>query len=398
MNFKYKALKDNKMIEGQLQANSEAETVEWLRKNGFFPVQIKGSYEQQSTFASLFNRITFNDIVDFTRQLSIMLNAGLTIIDSFDILKKQIIKPQLKELITGIDANIRGGKTYSSSLTLYPQYFSNLYISLVKSGEASGKLDMILLKLADTLEKQREFGGKIKGALIYPAIILIGMIVVVFIMITFVVPRLLGLYKDFNVVLPISTQILIAVSNFFQTFWPLLVGGLFIAIYVLLRYVKTEKGRYVRDNLLLKMPVFGNVIKKSALVDSTRTLSVLVGAGVSILDAISITVDTSDNIYFRDAFKTLRSQVEKGIPLGQAMNNEPVFPPILVQMTHVGEQTGHLDETLMRISKYFEYESDMAVKTMTTMIEPLILVVLGLVVGFLVLSVISPIYSLTNAF
>ncbi len=400
MRFKYRALKDNKIVNNVIEAENEKAVVVYLKNNGYFPLNIgKEQSASNEILGHITDKVGFTDIVDFTRQLAIMLNAGLTLVDCFDILKKQITKPSLLKLIEDLDKTVRGGSSFSTALKKYPQYFSNLYISLIKSGEASGKLSDILLRLAENLEKQREFQGKIKGALIYPAVIIVGMVAVMFIMITFVLPKLLGLYKDFNVSLPVTTQILISVSNFSTKFWPLIIVVCFGGWILISRYLKTRAGKTQLDTISLKVPVIGNVIKISALVNSTRTLSILIGAGVSILESLSIIVDTSENTVFQEAFKRIYKQVEKGTSIGGAMQQEEnIFPPILIQMTIVGEQTGHLDETLMRISKYFELESELATKAMTTLIEPLILVVLGVGVGFLVLSVITPIYNLTSSF
>jgi len=397
MFFKYKALKNNKIVEGKIESHSTTDVVNYLRTNDFFPINI-APIEDHSTLNNLFVKVGFNDIVDFTRQLAIMLNAGLTLIDCFDILKKQTTNFALLKMIKDIDKDIRGGQTLSSALLKYKGSFSNLYIALVRSGEASGKLSEILLKLADNLEKQREFKGKIKGALIYPAIVVIGMVVVMFIMVTFVVPKLLVLYQDFNVELPMSTKILMFVSDFCVRFWPVIVVSVFVGVNALKAYIKTKQGKLQYDRMLFKLPVLGNVIKISSLVDATRTLSILISSGVSILDGLQIIMETSDNMVYQIAFQNIYKQVEKGLSLGKAMANEKVFPPILIQMTTVGEQTGHLDDTLGRLSKYFEMESEIATKTMTTLIEPLILVFLGLGVGFLVTSVITPIYNLTSSF
>lgn len=399
MLFSYRALKDNKLISKKIEGENLESVLRYLKQNGYFPIEVKASENSSLTlFNSIFDRVSFTDVVNLTRQLAIMLNAGLTLIDCFDILKKQITKAPLLRIIESMDKDIRGGNSLSSALKRYPQHFSNLYISLVRSGEASGKLSDILLRLSDNLEKQREFQGKMKGALVYPAIVITGMIAVMFIMITFVLPKLLGLYKDFKIELPMTTKILIAVSGFTSAFWPVIVVGTAVGITLLQQYFRTKAGRLLRDKTLLKIPVISNVIKISTLVDSTRTLAILIGSGVSILDGLAIITETTDNMIYQKSFANIQKQVEKGISLGNAMIQENIFPPILVQMTIVGEQTGHLDETLGRISKYFEMESEMAVKAMTVLIEPSILVFLGVGVGFLVISVITPIYNLTSSF
>ncbi len=399
MLFSYRALQGNKVVEKHIEAENEQAVLQFLKESGLFPISVKPVISTTNQlFGSFFDRVGFNDIVDFTRQIAIMLNAGLTLIDCLDILKKQVTKPSLLKIIEDIDKEVKGGNSFSTALKKYPQHFSNLYIALVKSGEASGKLSDILLKLSENLEKQREFRGKMKGALIYPVIVIIGMIAVMFIMITFVVPKLLDLYKDFNIELPITTQILIVVSSFSARFWPIIVALTFVGVGVFRQYLRTKAGKYMFDTLLLRLPIIKNVVRISALVDSTRTLSILINSGVSILDGLSIVIETTDNAIYQAAFKDIYTQVEKGSSLGAAMTKEQIFPPLLVQMTTVGEQTGHLDETLLRVSTYFEMESALAIKALTTLIEPLILVVLGLGVGFLVISVITPIYNLTNSF
>ena len=399
MYFKYKAIKNGVTIEREIEAATAAAAIDYLKKNGYFPIKVEEAKKQEATiFSSLFDKISFNDIVDFTRQIAIMLNAGLTLIDSLEILKKQIVKQSMRKMIDDIDRQVKSGEPFSVALKKYPGSFPNLYISLVKSGEASGKLGEILLRLADNLEKERELKGRLKGALIYPLIVVSAMIVVMFIMVTFVIPKLLGLYKDFNVELPWTTQILITISEFSTRFWPVIILAVVGGIYFLRNYLRTSIGKASFDAVALRLPVFGQIIKISSLIDTTRTLAILIGAGVSILDALNIIIETTGNSIFQKAFLNIRSKVEKGQSLGAALDQEGIFPPILVQMTQVGEQTGNLDDTLLRLSKYFETESEIAIKSMTTLIEPLILVVLGAGVGFLVISVITPIYNLTSSF
>lgn len=399
MFFQYKALKNGKTVIKKIEASSTESVIDYLQKNEYFPISVEEVKTSNFTFlSSLTQKVDFNDVVDFTRQVALMLNAGLTLVDSLEILKRQTPKPVLRKLIEDIDTKIKSGSSFSTALLDYKKIFSKLYISLVKSGEASGKLGEILLRLADNLEKEREFKSKLKGALVYPAIVVIGMLVVMFIMVTFVLPKLLGLYKDFNVELPISTKILIAVSNFSTRFWPVVLISIFTGSFFLKKYLSTKKGKNNFDKFSLNLPVFGRIISISALVESTRTLAILISSGISILDALSIVVDATENSIYQQSFLTVSHKVEKGISLGTALEQEEIYPPILVQMTQVGEQTGKLDDTLFRLSKYFEMESEMATKTMTTLIEPAILVVLGVGVGFLVMSVITPIYNLTNSF
>lgn len=398
MKFSFKALKNDVIVYKDIEAATESEVLNYLRKNAYIPISITQSRPIFPQFNAIFDKVTFTDIVEFTRQLAIMLNAGLTLVDCFAILEKQITKEGMIVVVQNIQKDILSGNTFSRALQKYPQHFPNIYIALVKSGEVSGKMSEILLKLADNLERQREFQGKIKGALTYPVVVLVGMISIMFIMITFVIPKLLNLYKDFNIELPLSTQILIALSSFLVQFWPLVIIAVFLVYGLFHNYIRTAQGKLLFDSLLLRLPIFGKIVSISSLVDSTRTLSILIGAGVSILDTLTIIADTTENFVYRNAFIHIMKEVERGVSLGNAFNNEYIFPPILVQMVTVGEQTGNLDDTMMRISHYFDLESEVSVKTVTTLIEPLILVVLGIGVGFLVISVITPIYNLTTSF
>jgi type IV pilus assembly protein PilC len=397
MLFAYKALKDNKPVSGKIDANNVEEAVSLLKAGGYFPIEVKKDATGSSAIMQYLDRVNFTDIVNFTRQLSIMLNAGVTLVDAFDIFKKQASKPSFLRMVDQLDKDIRGGKTFSDSLRRYPHLFSPLYISLSRAGEASGKLNDILFNLATNLEKQRELRGKLQGAMIYPSLILVGMFVVVFIMITFVIPKLLGLYKDLNVTLPWSTQIIVNVSDFSSKFWPLILAAIGFICFSIWRFFQTKEGKAILDKYVLRIPVISNVITQAMLVDTTRALSILVGSGVSILDALDIIKEANPNGEFKKAFKNVAEKVEKGISLGAALRDEPVFPPLIVQMAVVGEQTGHLDETMLKISEYFDVESGLAIKNLTALIEPAVLVVLGLGIGFLIFSVITPIYSLTSS-
>ncbi len=398
MLFWYKAIKDNKNVTGTVEANDEKEVIAYLRSVDNFPLEIRKKATSKSFLHRLLHKISVTDIAYLTRQLSIMLNSGLTLVDSLQIIKKQVEKPELKETLDSLQRSLKEGKSFSEALKIFPQDFSSLYISLIRSGEASGKLHLILTKLAENLEKEREFQQKIRNALIYPAVIFSAMVIMMFIMITFVTPKLLELYKDFNVDLPFSTRLLIAVSGFFATFWPFMIMAIVGAVVAFQNFRKTEHGKLIIDTFILRAPVIGNILKISSLVDATRTLSILIGSGVSILDGLNIVTDASDNRVYKNAFKNITKQVEKGVSIGNAMTNEAIFPQSLIQMTAVGEQTGHLDETLLKVSEFYESESEIAIKGMLTLIEPAILVVLGIGVGFLVMAVITPIYSLSNSF
>ena len=326
-----------------------------------------------------------------------MIVAGLSLPDSLTILRTQTTNPAFARVLD-IEHQIVGGGNLADSLGKYPTYFPAIYVALIRAGESSGTLDKVLSRLAETLEAQREFKSKVQGAMIYPVIIVIGMVAVVMVMMTVVIPKLTDLYKDFGISLPVSTQILITMSQFFVRFWWLMiiagVGGFF----GFMKWKKTAVGERIMDSLILRIPLFGELQKKVILVEFTRTLGMLITAGIHILEGLNILRDSVGNVLFRDAITDISKKVEKGFPLGDTFAQYDVFPPIVSQMMKVGEETGKLDDTLGKLSHYFETESEHLVKGLTTAIEPIIMVVLGVGVGFIVISVITPIYNLTSQF
>jgi type IV pilus assembly protein PilC len=398
--FYYKAKdKAGKLVTGEVEAVSVDEAAKLVRTRGLYVISI--TLKIDSPFAlirRLRERITTGDVATFTRQLSTMINAGLPITEGLLILRSQS-KKSMQKIVAQILADVEAGESFSASLARHPKIFSKTYIALVKSGEVGGVMDAVLLRLADTLEKQQEFGSKVKGALIYPAIIVVGMVIVSFVMMIFVIPRLTSLYSDFNATLPLPTLILIGISNFFIKAWYVILILFGLGLYIFSLYRATPTGRRKVDALIFKLPVFGDLQRQIILTELTRTLSLMVGSGVPILEALNITSDVVSNTIVSDALKDAAKQVEKGFPIAFSFSRHPeAFPFILSQMIAVGEETGKMDEVLTKISHIFEVESDEKVKGLTAAIEPLVMVALGLGVGFLVIAVILPIYNLTSQF
>jgi type IV pilus assembly protein PilC len=399
--FNYKAYINNSdIVTGLVEAPNADTAARLLREKQLFVIDVMEAKNklQLTAFMDRFKRAGFGDVVNFSRQLATMTVAGLQLTESLSILRAQSNNPTFAHVIMDIEHQIVSGSNLGDALEKYPKYFTGVYIALVRAGESSGMLEQVLTKLAESLESQQEFRSKVKGAMIYPMIIMVGMIIVVAIMMTVVVPKLTDMYRDFGATLPMSTQILMSISAIFVRFWwlmlALVVGG---AIFFN-RWRKTAIGQFILDTIVLKIPIFGDLQRKIILVDFTRTLGMLVGSGVHILDALRILKDTLGNILFRNAVHEIAQKVEKGFPLGETFSQHEVFPPIVSQMIKVGEETGKLDETLVKLSNYFETESEHLVKGLTTAIEPIIMVVLGLGVGFIVISVITPIYNLTSSF
>ena len=402
MRFNFKAKdKKGRLVAGLVEANDEKHAASLVREKELILLSLSPQRKDNlSVIINKFkNRIKEDDVSTFTRQLSTMVNAGLPITESLLILKNQARGAALKEMLSQILADVQEGQSLSSAIGKYPNVFSPTYIALLKAGEAGGVLDNVLSRLSDNMEKQVEFKGKVKGALIYPVIVVIGMVLVAAIMMIFVIPKMLSLYSEFGAELPGPTKILMSVSGFFAKFWWLMLIIIAFLINFLITYRKTKTGRRKIDELILKIPIFGDLQRQVALTELTRTLSLLVGAGVSILEALGILSQISGNAVIGDALEDSARHVEKGFPLAYAFSKHPeAFPYILSQMVAVGEETGKMSEVLAKVSHIFEVESDQKVKALTSAIEPIVMVILGVGVGFLVIAVILPIYNLTSQF
>lgn len=397
--FAYKAKDtEGKTVNGLVEAVNSEQAAKVLRERNLLVITLNKKSEGVFTQAKKgFDRIRIQDKVNFTRQLSTMINAGLTVTESLSILENQT-SPAMGALVSDVLRQVESGVTLSVALEKYNYVFDQIYIALIKAGEAAGVLDKILLRLADNLEKENEFRQRIKGAMVYPIIVIGGMIGVMAIMIVFVVPKLTTIYDEFQADLPISTKILIGISKFSSQYWYLalmVIAGLFI----LGRYLSRNPFfRKKFDEALFKMPVIGKLRKSMMLTEFTRTLGLLVGSGILIVDAIEVTTKSLNSPNYEERMKEVSKEVEKGLPLATALARTEIFPPILSQMVAVGEETGKLDEVLGKVSAYFEQQADAAVKGLTTALEPIIMIVLGVGVGFLMVAIIMPIYNLTNKF
>ncbi|MBI5620316.1 type II secretion system F family protein [Candidatus Gottesmanbacteria bacterium] len=399
--FNYKASdKDGKEVRGLVEGPNIQAAVKLLRSRELFVVSIKETHKDSgiSDLLARFKKVGFGDVVNFTRQLATMIVAGLSLPDALTILRTQATNPAFVRLIADVEHQIVGGGNLGDSLAKYPNVFSPIYIALVRAGESSGTLDKVLTRLADTLENQSEFRSKVKGAMVYPVIIVIGMVAVVMVMMTVVIPKLTDLYKDFGIDLPLSTKLLISASNFFVQFWWLMIAGMVGLVVGYGKWRKTPLGELMVDSFTLRIPLFGDLTKKVLLVEFTRTLAMLISAGIHILQGLQTLRDSLGNVLYRNAIDEIGKKVEKGFPLGETFAQYDVFPPIVSQMMKVGEETGKLDDTLVKLSRYFESESEHLVRGLTTAIEPIIMIVLGVGVGFIVISVITPIYNLTSQF
>lgn len=391
--------RNGKIVKGTLEAKDIPEAAVYLRRQNLYPISItKDTGSALTKIFPFLSKTSTGDLVFFTRQVASMLTAGLTLMQSLKILKEQLEKQSMRDVLAAITADVEAGKSFSTAIGNFPDFFSPIYISLVKAAEKSGLLDKVLLRIADNLEKQQKLKSTIKGALIYPAVILVGMAGVMMIMMVVVIPQLGSLYKNLNVSLPLPTLIVLSLSQFLVFAWPLVIAGFVFLAYLYRRWYKSDTGRLIIDDMFLKIPGFGKLVKKTILTEITRTLGLLIGSGTLVVEAIRHAADTTGNVHYKKAMVDVASKVEKGVGMGDALSYSVLFPPIVIEMVRIGEQTGKLDDALMRLSEYFEREVDQAVKTITTLFEPIVIGILGIGVAFLLFAVITPIYSLLSSF
>lgn len=399
MKLYYKAVtKEGKFIDGMIEAKNEKEAAVYLRDKEFIPIKIERNEKSKITdFLSIFSsRVKPKDIVMLTRQLASMLTSGITLIRSVEIIKNQVTNTTLIDILDNIIHDLEEGKNFSIAIGKYPNVFSRVYIALIKASETSGLLDKALLRLADTLEKQQKLKSTIRGVLAYPLIVVVMMIIVVIIMMIFVIPQLSSLYDSLGVSLPFSTQIVVGMSNFTIKYWWIVLGVVIVVLFLFQRWSKTVEGELMIDTFLLKLPIFGKIIKQSILVEFSRTLGAMLGSGTLVVTSLEEVSGTTGNVLYENAIVDVARKVEKGITMGDALSLYNLFPQNLIELVKIGEQTGKLDETLTRASEYFENEVEQSVKILSTALEPAIMVILGIGVAFVVISIITPIYQLTS--
>jgi len=388
-----------KIVKGSLDLPTEADVLESVRSSGFVPLAV--AEEKKGKLVELkkaLSRVGSKEVTSFTRQLSTMMTAGLALTDALSLLKTQAAGGAMYEVLEYALNMVRGGQSLGRALERYRKYFGEAYIASINAGEEGGVLEEILGRLAENMEKEEEFNGKVKGAMIYPIIVVVGMIGVVIIMMVFVIPKLMAVYADYGSKMPAITRALMAMSTFMAKFWflfPVIFGGMAVGGRMV---AKIEGLRIKRDKVMLKLPIVGDLIEKTVLANITRTLSMLLRAGIPLVEALKIVSGISGNLTYDMAITRISERVQKGFSIASSFEETGVFPIILVQMIETGEATGKLDEVLMKVSNYFSTQAEQAVKALTAAIEPLIMIVLGIGVGFLVVAVIMPIYNLTSQF
>lgn len=402
--FEYTALDiKGKTVSGIIDAESSAAGRQKLRSSKIFIVSIKEVVDtytkKESRFFSavnIFTRIRLSEVSMMTRQLSTLLGAGFPLVSAIDTLITQTNSHVFKKTLSQIKDSIVGGNSFAGALSLYPEIFSSLYINMVRAGESSGTLEIVLERLAEISEKQQALNNRIKAALAYPILMsLIGSLVL-FLLLTFIVPSITSIFTDMNQVLPAPTLFLINISDIFKSYW-WIIFIFIIAMSAAIRYAKkTTKGHYFLDKTLLFLPILGTLAQKLSITRFARTLGSLLENGVTMLSALEIVKNIVGNILISDAIEAAAQEVGKGKALGAALSEAKIFPNLFIQMIQVGEQSGELEAMLNKIADVFENEAESRIMSMTSLLEPLMILIMGVIVGFIVLSVCLPIFEMNQ--
>ncbi len=378
----------------EIERPSREDVVAYLREQKLIPVNIREKSEGISF--ELGSGVGTRDVVLFTRQFATMVNAGLPLVQSLNILADQTQNEKLQETVQDVLYDVEAGHTLADALREHPKIFTDLYVNMVEAGEAGGILDTILLRLAEFLEKNEALQRKVKGAMIYPAVIFLVAIAAVAVLLLFVIPTFQQMFASFNQTLPLPTRIVIAMSNGLQNYGLYMLAGLGGGGFLFHRWINTESGKLAWHRFLLKVPVLGDLVQKAAISRFTRTLGTLLSSGVSILEGLEITARTSGNRVIHDAVMESRESIAGGQSISEPLSETEVFPPMVTQMINVGEQTGDLDGMLSKIADFYDDEVDVAVESLLKALEPAMIVVLGVIVGGMIVAMYLPIFGIIN--
>jgi len=385
---------DGKTLSGTLDFSDKAKLIDALRKKGLVIVSINEVEKKQSPAGS--RKVKLDEIVIFSRQLATMVDSGIPLLQAMDILYDQLESVHFKSIAGAIRNDIEAGLSFSEALSRHPNVFSPLYINMVKAGESSGVLDDILDRLATYLEKASALQRKVKSSLIYPAAVVTMAILITLVMLLKVIPTFKGIFDMLGGTLPLPTRILILVSDTLRRMFLYIVGVIIGLGFLLKRYLNTEKGKAKFDRLILKAPVIGPLLNKVSVAKFTRTLATLVKSGVPILVSLDIVGKTAGNVVIEEALKKVRAGIKEGESIAEPLAKSNVFPPMVVRMIHVGEQTGELEKMLGKIADFYDEQVDAAVSGLTSLIEPLIIAFLGIVIGGIVIAMFLPVFKMTE--
>ena len=387
-----------KKKKGEMEADSENFVRLTLRRQGIEPTSIKAKPKDLFANIKFFQpKVTEKDIVVMTRQFATMIDAGLPLVQCLEILYGQQENKTFKRILKSIKEDVEEGSTFADALKQHPEVFDDLFVNLVAAGEIGGILDIILNRLAAYIEKASKLKKKVKGAMTYPIVVCCIAVLVVAVILIFVIPVFQAMFADFGRALPVPTQIVVNLSNFVKHYILYMIVAVVVLIFLFKRFYKSEKGRALVDNLVLKTPVFGMLLRKVAVAKFTRTLGTMISSGVPILDSLEIVAATAGNKTIEEALRETRQSISEGRTIAEPLADSEVFPSMVVQMISVGEATGALDTMLTKIADFYDDEVDAAVEALTSMLEPFMMVFLGGTIGGLVVSMYLPIFQMAGA-
>ncbi len=397
--FTYKVLdRSGQMISGELEAESEALVTSRLRDMGYVIVDLAERVGSPSVGQTLnrFQKIKAKDVTVFSRQFATMINAGLPLLRALVILADQTPNKKLAGVINQLRQEVEAGTTLSASMAHHPLVFNDLYISMIQAGETGGVLDGVLLRVSTLLENEEVLKGKVKSAMMYPSVAFSFALIIVFVLVTFVVPTFATMFIALDAPLPLPTKILMGISNFFQNYLLHVVIGVSVSVYAFNRWKRTDKGKITMDKITIKLPVIGDIIKKAGIARFTRTFGTLVSSGVAIMHSLDIVGGTSGNYVISQAVTSAKTSVSEGESLAPPLAESGVFPPMVTSMIAIGEETGALDQMLEKIADFYDEEVSAAVDGLTSLIEPMMIIGLGSVVGAIIISLYLPIFTIIN--
>ncbi|MFN8510580.1 MAG: type II secretion system F family protein [Deinococcaceae bacterium] len=399
--FQYKVRDPNgKIVSSSIEADNLQQVRDALRKRELFIVAInapKTGLQGDIKIPGFEPKPKVKDVTIFSRQMATMLNAGVPLVQGLNIMQRQIDNPAFKNILKQVRTNVEGGVPFSEGIAQYPKVFSRLYLNLVRAGEVSGNLDSILDRISGFLEKELELRGKIKSALTYPVIVIIFALLITYFLLTVIVPQFANILIQLGAELPALTQFLISTSNFLQNQLWILVGIIGVLVFIYRAIYKTPTGRHRIDQIKLKVPVIGNLLQKSAISTFARTFSLLLESGVNVIESLDITKGTANNAIVEEAIENCKNAVIGGDQMANALATAPVFPPMVVSMIAIGEETGAVDNMLEKVADYYEREVDEAVEQLTAAIEPVMIIVLGTIVGLIVAGMFLPMFKIIGA-
>ena len=403
--FKYRARDpEGKAITGLLEGEDKAAVAEQIQRLGYIPVgieleqkEVKAKKGMGANWADRFmRRVSANEIIYFNRQLALVLGAGVPLLSCLRLMAKQATNDRLRDILIGVSDDIEGGSDLSEALFHYPNVFSTLYVNMIRAGEASGQLESTLNRIAELQEYEFETRERMKAASRYPKLVIGTLIAAFFVVVTFVIPTFAKVFKEFGGELPLPTRIMIALDVFIKHYWAVSLLGIIGLVVAIVWWIRTKPGRYWFDRLKVRVPVFGSLISKFVLSRFSRIFATLNASGLPIMNTLEISTETVGNDYYARSLRRVSEEVKRGENLSDALARAEIFPPLLHQMVTVGENTGKLDEVLGKVSDYYNQEVDYAIKRFSTLIEPMLLMVLAAFVLFFALSVFLPLFNLAG--